>query len=128
MYEYVCVCMQKLKKLVFAMLNNARALDSIALAAFGTGNLNYPPELVAQMMYTAVEEFDAAATGASLKEVNLVVYHKAPDLVFRVFEIVHLFIARMPCLPFHNMHRRIFDMAIFEYVQLVTIYEYGIII
>ena len=69
---------QSIKKLVRGILSEAasQGARSIAFATFGTGNLSYPPDQVADAMYTAVDEFDASASGSgsSLKDVRVVVY------------------------------------------------------
>lgn len=69
---------------MLALLNEVRGLKSIAFATLGTGKLKYPPNLVADAMFSAFEQFDAASgSGASLKDVSVVVYYKV-DHVFKV--------------------------------------------
>lgn len=70
-----------MKKMVLSLLNEAQDLNSIAFATFGTGNLAYPPKLVANAMYSAIEEFDAASgTGPLLNDVRIVVYYKVENI------------------------------------------------
>ena len=73
---FVACNTQSIKKLVRGILSEAasQGARSIAFATFGTGNLSYPPDLVADAMFKAVDEFDASATGSSLKDVRVIVY------------------------------------------------------
>ena len=49
---------------------------SIAFPAVGTGNLGYPKEYVAKLMYESIYKFSKNNPRLSLKQVNLVVYHE----------------------------------------------------
>nr|KAG5699798.1 hypothetical protein BaRGS_013518 [Batillaria attramentaria] len=49
---------------------------SIAFPALGTGNMNYPRDVVARTMMDAVNHFQQATPTTSLREVRIVVYHK----------------------------------------------------
>ena len=73
---FVACNTQNIKKLVGGILCEAasQGARSIAFSTFGTGTLSYPPGLVADAMYTAVDEFDASSSGSSLKDVRVVVY------------------------------------------------------
>jgi O-acetyl-ADP-ribose deacetylase (regulator of RNase III) len=49
---------------------------SIVFCAMGTGQLQYPTDLVARIMYQAVIDFDKSHPQSSLKEVKFVLYQK----------------------------------------------------
>nr|KAG5698672.1 hypothetical protein BaRGS_022560 [Batillaria attramentaria] len=61
---------------------------SLAFPALGTGNLNYPRDTVARVMFRVVREFEQAMPTTSLRSVRIVVYHKdAPTIqAFRQVE------------------------------------------
>ena len=47
---------------------------SIIFSVLGTGQLKYPPNQVAQMMYQAVIDFDIKTPKTTVEEVNFVIY------------------------------------------------------
>ena len=58
----------------FAAQNNAK---SIAFPGLGTGNLGWPPQVVAKSIYNAIVEFDRSHSNKNpLKDVHIVVYHR----------------------------------------------------
>ena len=50
--------------------------SSIAFPAMGTGKLGYPPDVVASVMYSCVDEYAAKNSKTALKEVLFVLYDK----------------------------------------------------
>ncbi|XP_061194327.1 protein mono-ADP-ribosyltransferase PARP14-like [Saccostrea echinata] len=48
---------------------------SIVFAALGTGQLGYPKDQVAEMMYQTVIDFDRKCAGTQVKEVKFICYH-----------------------------------------------------
>ena len=55
---------------------NRNGFKSIALPAMGTGNLGFPRDVVAEMMFNSVIEFSKKNPGTSVKDVRLVLYDK----------------------------------------------------
>ena len=53
--------------------------NSISFPALGTGNLQYPPEMVAQWMIESVIDHCDMFPRSLLTSVNIVVYHKDAD-------------------------------------------------
>lgn len=49
---------------------------SILFCAMGTGQLKYPTDLVAMLMYQAVIDFDKSNPSSTLKDVRFVLYQK----------------------------------------------------
>ncbi|WAR22518.1 PAR14-like protein [Mya arenaria] len=56
-------------------------LKTIAIPAFGTGNLKYPPTLVAGEMFSSVERFAQDTKKTTLKKVMFVVFPRDTDVV-----------------------------------------------
>ncbi|XP_070569402.1 protein mono-ADP-ribosyltransferase PARP14-like [Ptychodera flava] len=54
----------------------ASKMCSIAIPAMGTGNLGYPRDVVARMLYDEVKKFSIQEPGSTLSEVKVVVYDK----------------------------------------------------
>jgi len=54
-------------------------LKTIAIPAFGTGKLRYPPEVVAGAMFSSIQKFRNTHRGTCLETVRFVVFHK--DLI-----------------------------------------------
>ncbi|XP_038071238.1 protein mono-ADP-ribosyltransferase PARP14-like [Patiria miniata] len=83
---YHCVCEsysparaeQFLKELVHSLMEHAEqdGMLSIAIPALGTGNLNYPADVTARVMYESVLEFSSQHPNGVLKDVRFVVYEK----------------------------------------------------
>ncbi|XP_038071270.1 protein mono-ADP-ribosyltransferase PARP14-like isoform X2 [Patiria miniata] len=84
---YHCVCEsyssparaeQFLKKLVLSLMEDAEQNEmlSIAIPALGTGNLNYPADVTARVMYESVLEFSSQHPNGVLKDIRFVVYDK----------------------------------------------------
>lgn len=48
---------------------------SIAFPAIGSGNLEYPVELVAAEMYSSIEKFEQESRESTIRDVHFVVYH-----------------------------------------------------
>ncbi|XP_053406900.1 protein mono-ADP-ribosyltransferase PARP14-like isoform X2 [Mercenaria mercenaria] len=57
-------------------LASEKKMNSIVFCAMGTGQLNYPKDLVAFLMYQTVIEFDQSYPETTLKDVRFVLYHK----------------------------------------------------
>ncbi|KAK7108899.1 hypothetical protein V1264_016555 [Littorina saxatilis] len=68
---------QILHKTVLDCLDVAsqRGHTTIALPAMGTGNLNYPHDVVARTMLDAVDHFQRTRPDTTLREVRIVLYH-----------------------------------------------------
>ncbi|XP_022091731.1 poly [ADP-ribose] polymerase 14-like isoform X2 [Acanthaster planci] len=83
---YHCVCEgyrqgeseKVLKKLILKLMEQAEQNEmlSIAIPALGTGNLNYPAGVTAQVMYESILEFSNLHPNGLLKDVRFVVYDK----------------------------------------------------
>ncbi|XP_022091672.1 poly [ADP-ribose] polymerase 14-like [Acanthaster planci] len=83
---YHCVCAgyqpgvseKALKKLILRLMEQAEQNEmlSIAIPALGTGNLNYPAGVTAQVMYESILEFSNLHPNGVLKDVRFVVYDK----------------------------------------------------
>ncbi|XP_022096545.1 poly [ADP-ribose] polymerase 14-like isoform X2 [Acanthaster planci] len=69
---------KSLATLVQSLLKQAETLKmvSMAIPALGTGNLNYPPDVTARVMYEAVVTFSSQHPNAVLKDIRFVVYDK----------------------------------------------------
>ncbi|XP_052082733.1 uncharacterized protein LOC127720272 isoform X2 [Mytilus californianus] len=70
-------------------LNTAVDLNmkSIAFPALGTGNLSYPPNIVASSMFLVVDKFASDYNVGALTEINFVIF-PADTSVLQVFEAV----------------------------------------
>ena len=53
---------------------NQSGLTSVALPAMGTGNLQFPRDVVAETMFNSVIEFSKKNPDASVKDVRFVLY------------------------------------------------------
>ena len=61
-------------------------------SAMGTGQLKYPRETVAMVMYQTVIEFDSKNPKTSLKDVQFVLYQKDTETIkVRNMQWIHLF-------------------------------------
>lgn len=56
-------------------------MTSIAFAALGTGNLNYPPLDVATEMYTQIKIFSGKRKNPTLKKICLVIFDRPVKMV-----------------------------------------------
>ncbi|XP_022096567.1 poly [ADP-ribose] polymerase 14-like [Acanthaster planci] len=67
-----------LATLVEGLLMQAEIIEALSLAipALGTGNLGYPPDVTARVMYEAVLAFSSQHPNAVLKDIRFVVYDK----------------------------------------------------
>ncbi|XP_071948864.1 protein mono-ADP-ribosyltransferase PARP14-like [Antedon mediterranea] len=68
--------MQNIKILLKTILSSASNMRSIAIPALGTGNLQYPADQVAKVMYEEAIDFSANYPQSNLKEIHFVVYYK----------------------------------------------------
>ena len=68
--------LQQLNDLVTDALNHASQMGfgSIAVPAIGTGNLHFPRDVVAEIMFNSVIEFSKANPTTSVKDVRFVLY------------------------------------------------------
>ena len=55
---------------------NQKGYQSIALPAIGTGNLRFPHNVAARLMYEAAIKFSQQNPQGSLVDIRLVVYHQ----------------------------------------------------
>ena len=55
--------------------------SSLALPAMGTGNLQYPPRLVAKTMFETVLQYSQENPNASLRDIRFVLYDKDQAVV-----------------------------------------------
>ncbi|CAC5392514.1 Protein mono-ADP-ribosyltransferase PARP15 [Mytilus coruscus] len=62
-----------------------KGFRSIAFPAMGTGNLNYPRDLVAKHMYKCVDDFSSKNPKSTITEVFFVLYHR-DHLTVQAFE------------------------------------------
>jgi len=62
---------------------NFYKLETIAIPAFGTGKLRYPPDVVAGAMFSSIQKFRNTHRGTCLETVKFVVFHK-DSIVVRV--------------------------------------------
>jgi poly [ADP-ribose] polymerase 10/14/15 len=53
-----------------------KGIRSIAFPAVGSGNLRFPPDIVAKSMLEAVDNFSSRNTRTSINEVRFVIYGK----------------------------------------------------
>ena len=53
-----------------------KGFKSIALPAMGTGNLHFPRDVVAEIMFNSVIEFSESNPATSVDEVRFVLYDK----------------------------------------------------
>ena len=60
---------------------NNRQMKSIAFPALGTGNLRYPKDLVAKVMFDTVESFGILHPKTRLTDVFFVLYHGDQETV-----------------------------------------------
>ena len=67
-----------MSQIVTAALNHATQsrFTSVVLPAMGTGNLHFPRDVVAEMMFNSVIEFSKKNPGTSVKDVRFVLYNK----------------------------------------------------
>ncbi|XP_033119241.1 protein mono-ADP-ribosyltransferase PARP14-like, partial [Anneissia japonica] len=65
--------MRELLKIVFSSASN---MESIAIPALGTGNLQYPADVVAKTMYEEAIVFSKTHPHCSLRDIQFVVFHK----------------------------------------------------
>ena len=81
--------LERLKMCVQSCLTlaSAQGFQSIVFPSLGTGVLGYPPDRVAQTMFTAVENFFKEMPHSSLQHVNICCYHKDKDLIKVNFNI-----------------------------------------
>ena len=49
-------------------------LESVGFPALGTGNLNYPPQMVAKCMMEAIVEYIEQSSRTELRKVHIVLY------------------------------------------------------
>ena len=55
---------------------NQLRCQSIAIPAIGTGTLNFPHDVAAQIMYDEVIKFSQQNPAGSLVDIRIVVYHR----------------------------------------------------
>jgi len=60
---------------------SSNGLQTMAFPAFGTGVLQYPPDLVASQMFCSVERFKQQRPTSPLRKVMFVIYPKNKDIV-----------------------------------------------
>ena len=72
------ITFQLIKKVVKDALSYAsqKGFNSVALPAMGTGNLHFPRDVVAEIMFNSVIEFSEANPATSVNEVRFVLYEK----------------------------------------------------
>jgi poly [ADP-ribose] polymerase 10/14/15 len=70
--------LQILRTFVKNVLNEAfkRGVRSIAFPAIGSGNLKFPPDVVAASLFETVDNFSARNARTSISEVRFVIYEK----------------------------------------------------
>ena len=56
-------------------------MPSIAIPALGTGNLHYPADVTARVMYDSILEFSSKHPTGVLKDVRFVVYDKDTNTI-----------------------------------------------
>ncbi|GFR99676.1 poly [ADP-ribose] polymerase [Elysia marginata] len=78
---------QQMQKLIEDILHAANSIPvtSIAFPAIGTGNLNYPSDVVAKVFNAALNNFSKKYPNSNLKNVDLVIY-PSDALVFQAFQ------------------------------------------
>ena len=84
------ISFQGLKEVLFKMFERVNIIEykSVAVPALGTGNLNYPPALVAQRMFDAAVEFDAhqkVPQNHFLTDISFVIYEESSMKVYFFF-------------------------------------------
>ncbi|XP_071171378.1 protein mono-ADP-ribosyltransferase PARP14-like isoform X2 [Mytilus edulis] len=77
-----------LSKCVTSCLQRASTYTSIVFPALGTGNFNYPRDVVAKTMYYCVHQFDLSNT--SLKDIRFLCYDNDTIRAFEREEMLHL--------------------------------------
>ncbi|XP_033104491.1 protein mono-ADP-ribosyltransferase PARP14-like isoform X2 [Anneissia japonica] len=76
---------QDMRKLLQILFSSASDMKSIAIPALGTGNLKYPADVVANIMYEEAINFSSNRPHSSLREIKFVVFHKDSKTI-RAFE------------------------------------------
>ncbi|VDI77729.1 Hypothetical predicted protein [Mytilus galloprovincialis] len=86
--DFLCFLSKMLSKCVTSCLQRASTYTSIVFPALGTGNFNYPRDVVAKTMYDCVHQFDLSNT--SLKDIRFLCYDNDTIRAFEREEMLQL--------------------------------------